>query len=265
MIVAVSEWGNWDSTFVQLVDREAVGIAAALVGVAVALGVGALHALGPGHGKAMMAVYLSGAGARPRHAVAVGAAVAVMHTGSVLVVAWTLHITRSMPLGDRLGPALSLVIAVGVTSIGAGLLWRHRHAVPRRRTHAAQRTDTSGGHHHHHQLPEGVSPVSRTGLVLLATSGGLLPSPSAFLLLVTALATGRTAYGLLLVSSFGIGMAVTLTGAGLAALTGRRLLASRATTSRTRSLVARIPLLAAFGVIVGGLLMGANALSNLVF
>lgn len=263
MILALSEWRGWDSTFVQLVDRDTAGIVAALVGVAIAVGAGALHALGPGHGKAMMAVYLGGVGARPRHALAVGGAVALMHTGSVLVVGWVLHVTRSLPLGDRLGPAVSLVVAIGVTAVGASLLWRHRHALPRFRRRADS-DDPVPAADHHHGLPEGTSPVSRTGLVVLATSGGLLPSPSAFLLLVTALATGRTAYGLLLVASFGVGMAVTLTGAGMAALAGSSLLSSRAARHRgVRRLLARMPVIAAAGVIVGGALMGTDAMLKL--
>ena len=67
--------------FADLVDRTGPLMVFALL---LAFGFGALHALGPGHGKTLMAAYLVGAGGRARQAVAVGAAVATMHTASVL-------------------------------------------------------------------------------------------------------------------------------------------------------------------------------------
>ena len=57
--------------------------------------------------------------------------------------------------------------------------------------------------------------VSRRGLVGMGIAGGLVPSPSALVVLLSAIALGRTAFGVLLVIGYGLGMAATLTAAGL--------------------------------------------------
>ena len=93
--------------------------------------------------------------------------------------------------------------------------------------------------------------MSRAGIVAIATSGGLLPSPAAFLVLATAIAIGRTTYGLVLVGAFGVGLALTLTAVGLTVLWGRDRLAARAST-RAGHAVGLLPLVASVGVILGG-------------
>ncbi|MEU8697632.1 nickel transporter [Streptomyces sp. NPDC048680] len=57
--------------------------------------------------------------------------------------------------------------------------------------------------------------TSRTGLIGMGIAGGLVPSPSALVVLLGAVALGRTAFGVLLVVGYGLGMAMTLTLAGL--------------------------------------------------
>lgn len=57
--------------------------------------------------------------------------------------------------------------------------------------------------------------TSRTGLIGMGIAGGLVPSPSALVVLLGAVALGRTAFGVLLVVGYGLGMALTLTLAGL--------------------------------------------------
>jgi ABC-type nickel/cobalt efflux system permease component RcnA len=56
---------------------------------------------------------------------------------------------------------------------------------------------------------------------MLATSGGLVPSPSAVLVLVSAFSLGRIALGLSLIAAFSIGLAGTLTAIGLSLVFGR--------------------------------------------
>ena len=57
--------------------------------------------------------------------------------------------------------------------------------------------------------------VSRRALVGMGVAGGLVPSPSALIILLSAIALGRTAFGILLIIGYGLGMAATLTAAGL--------------------------------------------------
>ena len=80
---------------------------------------------------------------------------------------------------------------------------------------------------HRHDLPDGVAPLSRRGLVLLASGGGLFPSPSAVLVLVSAFELHRTGLGLGLIAAFSIGLATTLTAVGLALVYGRQVIDRR--------------------------------------
>ncbi len=234
------------------------------LGLVLALGAGALHAIGPGHGKTLVGAYLAGSRGRPGDAVALGGLVAIMHTGSVLVVGMLFAATQQMPAGERLEGVLRLVSAVAVTVVG---VWLLRRALRRRRATSTSLAGPEHGsvpdlaheQHHHHAPPEGVAPMSRAGIAAIATSGGLLPSPAAFLVLATAIAIGRTTYGLVLVGAFGLGLALTLTAVGLAVLWGRDRLAARSTTRAGRA-VGLLPLVASVGVILGGLWLAVLAI-----
>ncbi|MFF0187369.1 sulfite exporter TauE/SafE family protein [Streptomyces sp. NPDC005244] len=70
---------------------------------------------------------------------------------------------------------------------------------------------THGGFTHTHEI----APTLR-GTVLLGFAGGLVPSPSAVVVLVGAAALGQAWFGLLLVLAYGVGLALTLTAAGFA-------------------------------------------------
>ena len=69
--------------------------------------------------------------------------------------------------------------------------------------------------------PATVAPVAdasrRFGVWTMGLVGGLLPSPSALILLLAAVAVGRSWFGVLLVVCFGLGMATTLAVVGLLA------------------------------------------------
>lgn len=73
-----------------------------------------------------------------------------------------------------------------------------------------------GGTEHSH-LPPGAdgSPVTWRSLLALGISGGLLPCPSALVVLLSAISLHRVGYGMFLVVAFSIGLAATLTAIGL--------------------------------------------------
>jgi ABC-type nickel/cobalt efflux system permease component RcnA len=120
-------------------------------------------------------------------------------------------------------------------------------------------------HHHHgpgghvHELSEGVPPLSRRGLVVLATAGGLFPSPSALIVLIAAFTLGRVALGLALIAAFSAGLAVTLTGVGLALVYGRAV-AERKGVLRT---VRILPLASAAAIFILGLVFAVDGLRSL--
>jgi ABC-type nickel/cobalt efflux system permease component RcnA len=233
-----------DTAFIRLVDQALSSPLLAAVAIAAAVGVGAVHALTPGHGKAIGAAYLVGGRGRTRDALLLGITVAAMHTVSVLALAATLHFLLRDAVGPpsmgAVTPIMRVVSGVLVIGLGIALLvsqWR-------RRRHERE-------HGHDHALPPEVSPFSRKGLVILGLSGGLLPSPSAFLVLVTAWFTGKAWLGLLLVGAFSIGLAASLTLIGVAAVRGRELLTDRVSSAAIR----RVAVGAAVIVLAGGIVM----------
>jgi len=193
-----------------------------LLAVLLALVLGAAHAVLPGHGKTVLAAYLAGKRGRPRDAVAVGAVVTATHTGGVLVVG--LLLTTVVGLAGQvvlgwLGVASGALILV----VGAGMLWGlfrgrtlgHAHG-EHEHTHGEHvHTHSHGhthGHSHSHSHSHGPGRLSIAGIGI---AGGLVPSPSALIILLAAIGLGRTWFGVLLVVAYGFGMAATLTGAGL--------------------------------------------------
>jgi nickel/cobalt transporter (NicO) family protein len=244
----------FESQFVALIDRSA-GVPALLLGLLIAMGVGAAHGLAPGHGKAIAAAYLVGDRGRPRDAVLLGLTVAGMHTWSVLALGFALYSATRRPATAALSGWLQLVTGVVVTAVGGWLLWRR--TADRRR---------EAGHTHPHQPAMQRHPLSWQGLVALGAAGGLLPSPSALLVLFTALAVGRLAYGLALIGVFSLGLAATVSVIGLAVLRGRDLLASRAggAGDRWHRLLHAAPSLGAAVVLGFGVVLTVRAATAVV-
>jgi nickel/cobalt transporter (NicO) family protein len=171
---------------------------------------GALHALSPGHGKAMVAAYLVGTRGTPRHAVALGATVTVTHTAGVFTLGFVALALSEYVLPEDLYPWLNLVSGLLVLVVGASVLRSHLRR--RRRRH----------HHRHSHTPP--DRLSWRGLVAMGASAGLIPCPSALVVLLGAVAQGQIALGMLLIVAFSTGLAATLTALGVAVvLAGRAL------------------------------------------
>jgi ABC-type nickel/cobalt efflux system permease component RcnA len=206
-----------------------------VVAVLLAIVLGAGHAALPGHGKTVMAVYLTGQAGRIWDALGVAATVTLTHTGGVLVLGLLLTSIGSLAGEAALG-WLGVVSGVTVAAVGLGMLLsarrrapghHHRHAHPHGHTH-----EHGVGHSHVHA--RGGGRPSRFGIVGMGVAGGLVPSPSALVILLGAIGLGRTAFGILLVVGYGLGMAATLTAAGFALVLLRRRWAARLTPSGTR-------------------------------
>ncbi|GGM05431.1 sulfite exporter TauE/SafE family protein [Dactylosporangium sucinum] len=220
---------------------------------------GAGHALGPGHGKSLAAAYLAGSRGRIRDAAWLGGSVAAMHTVSVLAigVAWTFFSLSDLVRMEALTGWLQLV--AGLLVIGTGL-W-----LLRRQLHGHHHHHHHDDHHDHHHHEPGPDRARRPGLVLLGMSGGLTPSPAAFLVLATGLFVGRAGFALLLVLTFGLGMAVVLFGVGALAVAGRTVVSRKAHSHRLLHVAARVaPVLAAGGITVFGAGIVAVAATHLI-
>jgi nickel/cobalt transporter (NicO) family protein len=236
--------------FVSLVARQDMTLAFALLAFGLAVGLGAIHALGPGHGKTVMAAYLVGQRGTLRQGVAIGLTVTATHTAGVLALGIALS-TSSAFLPERLYPVLGLLSGAMLLSIGVGLL---RSSVRRRLPHS--HSHEHGGHTHVHAPPS--RDVSRRNLVTMGFAGGLVPSPSALVVLLGAIALHRAWFGVLLVVAYGIGMAGMLTGAGLLLVRARVTLDNRRPGRRSR-LSAAIPALSASVVCALGIVLTIRA------
>ncbi|MEV6375147.1 cobalt transporter [Micromonospora musae] len=226
---------------------------------------GAGHAVAPGHGKSLAAAYLVGSRGRVRDAAWLGGSVAAMHTISVLVigVAWTFlslaNVIRMEALTTWLQLAAGLVaVATGVWLVrrhlrGGGHGHSHDHGHSHSHDHGHSHSHDHG-HTHDHGHSHGHDHTKRPGLLMLGISGGLVPSPSAFLVLVTGLFLGRAGFALLLVLTFGVGMAVVLFGVGLLAIAGNSVVVRGANSHALLRLATRVaPVLAAVGITALGL------------
>jgi nickel/cobalt exporter len=213
---------------------------------------GAVHALGPGHGKTITAAYLVGSGARVGHAVAVGASVALMHTASVLSLGLVLlALARSFP-AEQVYPWLTTVMGLVALGLGAGLLLARLRA-------RRGGLDAWHDHDHDHGSDDRDHPHPRHGFAALAVAGGILPSPTAFVVLAGSISAHRLGYGLALVGAFSLGLAGALILVGLLALRARALVARRLHSR----LAAAIPLLSAMVIVGFGLFFSARGLAQL--
>ena len=193
--------------FARLFAHAASGRGVLVLFLLAAFGWGALHALSPGHGKAMVAAYLVGTRGTARQAVLLGATVTVTHTIGVFALGFVTLALSSLILPEDLYPWLNLVS--GALVVGVGL------AVLRARVRGARHSHSHAhGHDHHHDHP----PLTRRGLLTLGASAGLIPCPSALVVLLGAIAQAQIVLGMILIVAFSLGLAATLTVLGLLAV-----------------------------------------------
>jgi len=320
---------RWTEALNNLVARHHLTVGFAALALLIAIALGAMHALAPGHGKTLMAATAAARGGRARLKDVLPLAASVTVTHTLGVVALGLLVTAGSAATPSVIAWLGIASGVLVLFAGANLVrraWRNRprpqahshphphphdhpretaktperalvlvsahteaassapHAHPHPHSHDDDHThghshDHDHGHDHPHPHDHAVehthggfththetAPTVR-GTILLGFAGGLVPSPSAVVVLVGAAALGQAWFGLLLVVAYGVGLALTLTAAGFAVVklgTGMNRVLDRRprwTTSPIAVLVRRtLPLGSAFVVValgVGLVLKGA--------
>lgn len=249
------------------IPRLAGGYSSVAVALLVAALLGAAHAAAPGHGKTVMAAYLVGQGGRLRHAIVIGLSVTATHTAGVLVLAGMVTLSvLSAP--ERLYPWLGAVDGLLLVGVGTALLrsFRRRASHPHDHGHDHGH-DHEHGHDHGHEHPHSIGWRS---LLTLGFVGGMVPSPSAVLLLFGASGVGRPLLGVMLVLAYGGGMAVALIATGIALAYGHRRLLDRlarraGTVHRALPrLAAALPVLTALVIVVVGAVLSGRGLAQLI-
>jgi len=232
-----------------------------------ALLLGASHALTPGHGKTIVAAYLVGARGTAKHALFLGITTTVTHTAGVFAIGFVTLWISNYILPEQLYPWLEFVSGMLVVVIG-GMLFRGRlMTLLRRRSQLADASASAHDHDHNHDhgpnghthTPPGTDnqPVTWRSLLALGISGGILPCPSALVVLLSAIALHRVAFGMLLIVVFSIGLAGVLTGIGLLLVYARRLFERFPTDGR---LLQALPVASAAFVTLAGIVIAAGAL-----
>jgi ABC-type nickel/cobalt efflux system permease component RcnA len=278
-----------ESGFAALIARENLSVGVILVSLFVATFWGAVHALSPGHGKAIVAAYLIGTRGTPRHALYLGLIVTVTHTIGVFALGLVTLALSEVIVPDQLYPWLNLVAALLVVAVGTGVLrlrlreWLgkrlggenahdhdqghghghpnddghthgHRHGSGHRNGHDHWHRDGHEHGHDHHHVPE--PGMGWRGLLGAGVSGGLLPCPSALVVLLAAISLHRIGYGLVLILAFSVGLAATISAMGLIAITAKSFFRRASLEGR---LVRLLPAVSALVIVAFGIAMTVRA------
>jgi ABC-type nickel/cobalt efflux system permease component RcnA len=184
-----------------------------------AFGLGALHAMEPGHGKALLAFTLVGARATAKQALILAASLTFAHTIGVILLGVVLFFAAGF-VSETIYPWITLLSGVAIAVIGARALKTYVH-------------DRAHKHEHSHAHPVlGTQPLRFSNAIVAAMSGGIAPCPAAIVVLLAALRIHQLPYGLLLIVVFSCGLACVLSGVGLGVVRGAAWLTRRSAYER---------------------------------
>src|SRR5262249_55923370 len=113
-------------------------------------------------------------------------------------------------------------------------------------------------HAHEHAHHASADAPGFRSLFAVGVSGGLLPCPSALVVLLAAISLHRVAFGLLLIVTFSLGLAFTITSVGLVAVVAKRAFARRSFAGV--SVLRQLPAVSAAVILLAGVLMTVHAL-----
>jgi len=187
----------------------------------IAVVLGALHALEPGHAKSLMAAYIVAIRGTPRQAVVLAVSAATGHT----IIVWILAIA-ALTLGERYivveaEPWLTALSGVLIVFLAIRMFWMLRRR--NRNSHHHHGNDHGHGHHDHghsHEPPVISGHVGTGQIVWFGFTGGLLPCPAAIAVLLVCIQLKAFALGVAMVAAFSVGLALTLIAIGLAVVWG---------------------------------------------
>jgi len=263
------------TAFTSFIGRQQVSLSFGILAVGFSILLGAIHAFAPGHGKTVMAAYLVGQQGSIRQAGLIAGMVTLTHTVGVLVLGIAIS-ASAIVAPERLYPWLGLASGLMLAVIGGGLIWRAMRLRRAGHSHSGHGHDDDHQHEHEHThggMTHSHGPVGRGqpitwgSLIAMGFVGGFLPSPSAVVVLLGAIALRRTWFGVVLVVAYGVGMALTLTGAGLVLLKTRGALDRRYITAERRERLAwfsrMLPIGTGVVIVVVGLFLAVQGFTKI--
>jgi ABC-type nickel/cobalt efflux system permease component RcnA len=236
--------------FVSLISVPELSPKIIVFGILISIFLGSFHALSPGHGKTIVGAYLVGSRGTAKHAIFLGLIVTITHTIGVFLLGLITLFASKYILPEQIFPILSLISGAVVIGIGLSLF-------AKRLLIFLGYSNATLEHNHSHYFDLKTSSdnviVNWNNLIALGVSGGLLPCPSALVVLLSAISLHRVGYGLLLVFTFSLGLAGSLTIVGLLFLYAKNFLGKPFLSSP--NLVNLLPVLSSLVItIVGGVI-----------
>ena len=183
-----------------------------------AFGLGALHALEPGHGKTAMLVYLTGERKSFLHPLVMGLSTAVSHSVSLIAIAAMVHLTHHLVVGDHyhenetVTASMRWISAALVVGVGIWMGWAAWRSKPA--------SCSCGSHREPCNQPQNMSPsndprASYSMSALLGIAFGLFPCPSAMAAYFTSMSSGSPVDAYVVIGLFAAGIASSLTFVGI--------------------------------------------------
>ena len=261
-IAAVAAPVHVGGGFEKLIERGQPSVGVLLLSFLSAAFWGAAHALTPGHGKALVAAYLVGTKGTPRDAFLLGGTVTVAHTAGVFALGFVTLGLSAFIVPEQLYPWLTLVSGLLVVLVGASVLRQRLRS--RGSGHQHHQHDHGHGYDHHHghdHHRDEDTALSSKGILGVGVAAGLLPCPSALVVLLSAIALHRVGLGLALIVAFSLGLAATITSIGLVAVIARRTFGR---LSLDGPVVRALPAMSAALILTVGLVITIRAVPGVV-
>lgn len=240
------------------------GTAHAWLYLPIAVVLGALHALEPGHAKSMMAAYIVAIRGSAGQAATLGLSAAIGHT----IIVWGLAIA-GLVLGEKYiveqaEPWLTLLSGILIVLLAVRMFWLargggHHHHHHYGHDHGHHHHDDHDHQHDHEHAPRQVGDVTTGQIIWFGFTGGLFPCPSAVAVLLVCLQLKAFALGVVMVAAFSVGLAATLVAVGVAVAWGAT--KARGRWSAFDRWAERLPYISAGVVLVLGLVLTAAGLN----
>jgi nickel/cobalt exporter len=235
-------------------------------------GLGALHALEPGHGKTVVGAYLIGSKGRISDAVLLGIVVTLTHSGSVILLGVLSIIATHYFVPETVQKILAIVSGLLIIAVGGWMLnvrirqtgeGNHTHHHDHNHDHECDHTHNDDHCHHDQSHIPNLAPGERPTiwqLITLGVSGGIVPCHSALAVLLAAISFGNFGRGLALVIIHSIGMATVLVAIGIMMVKAADFAGKYVSESKWTK---RVPVISAILITLVGIGLTIKAIVNL--
>ena len=192
--------------------------------IASAFLLGALHALEPGHGKSIMAVFVMGTDAKLKDALLLGMTIVVSHVIVVLALGVaSIYLVKALNV-DTTHDIMSVVGGVILIGVGAWILRKYFHP-------------------HEHAID------TKKGVIAIGLSTGLIPCPAALAVLLFSIANNQIYNGLIYVLIFSVGLAIAITSLSVIFVKGKGFIESYVSSTK----INKLPLVSGSVIVVIGI------------